>query len=263
MKNFLKLIETARTHGIILEYDKSTGKEGKLKESDLVAFWKCIESCQPFVFYSDSQEITFDREEIHTTLENAPFPIFSIENINEPIFKQTSTTSSSAIDDGGLFFDCILCIETAPLCWNYFALIHGDTKLVYRVVKFIQLQHILVDYLSCLSKQEIGIQPIRERIKIGSNKEKRTHTIRQIVHVCPKKQIEKLTETFGIKKTIDWTHRWKVRGHWVRIREGKIGKNRDGIYCLTGFTWRKDHEKGPKDAPMVTKTRVVVESDNR
>jgi hypothetical protein len=59
----------------------------------------------------------------------------------------------------------------------------------------------------------------------------------------------------GIGKGIEWSHRWSVRGHWRTVPG--LGKNREGQYSVTGHTWVSEHEKGPEDAPLITKTRLV------
>lgn len=57
------------------------------------------------------------------------------------------------------------------------------------------------------------------------------------------------------KETIDWTHRWRVRGHW-RKTDG-IGKNRNGEYGVAGFTWVVEHIKGNENLPLIEKTRIL------
>lgn len=59
------------------------------------------------------------------------------------------------------------------------------------------------------------------------------------------------------ERTIDWSHRFTVRGHW-RVLEGGKGKNRVGERVVDGFTWVSEHEKGPDGAPLIPKLRVVT-----
>jgi hypothetical protein len=53
---------------------------------------------------------------------------------------------------------------------------------------------------------------------------------------------------------IDWKHQWRVRGHWRKISDRMIGKDREGEYCIVGRTWVKDFVKG--DGPLIEKTRI-------
>jgi hypothetical protein len=62
---------------------------------------------------------------------------------------------------------------------------------------------------------------------------------------------------FGQAKVV-WSHRFEVRGHWRKIDDASIGKNRAGEYNKLGFTWVNEHEKGPKELPLVEKVRVAA-----
>jgi hypothetical protein len=64
-----------------------------------------------------------------------------------------------------------------------------------------------------------------------------------------RKQYPKALETHRV----DWSHRWEVRGHWRKV-DG-IGKDSSGEYCVKGFTWVKDQERGKKGVPVTKKTR--------
>lgn len=91
--------------------------------------------------------------------------------------------------------------------------------------------------------------PMPERL--GKTKVKE---ISQIIHVVPKKsKKEDVVPIF--RGTIDWSHRWEVMGHWRRV--SGIGKDRNGVHCLPGLTWVREHEKGPEEAVLVKKMRVI------
>lgn len=112
-------------------------------------------------------------------------------------------------------------------------------------------------YLDAINAGSLGVE-ICERIvhipRPDRIKKTRPHTINQIVRIVPKNLKEKtLPLTQGAE--IDWSHRWEVRGHWRKIE--LLGKDRSGEYCVNGFTWVKDHIRGPEHLPIVKKTRVV------
>ncbi len=74
-----------------------------------------------------------------------------------------------------------------------------------------------------------------------------------VIHVFLSKPKESASYQSLNGGTIDWLHSWSVRGHWRKC--ASLGKDREGAYCIPGFTWVKDHVRG--DGPMVEKTRIV------
>jgi hypothetical protein len=99
-----------------------------------------------------------------------------------------------------------------------------------------------------------GSERVNIQFKLGSGAKKQGHRIRQIVRVCAGSR-SKVAPLQGLHE-IDWSHRWGVRGHWRKLNG--IGKNREGRYCINGFTWVTDHVKGPEDKVFVKKTRLVL-----
>lgn len=87
----------------------------------------------------------------------------------------------------------------------------------------------------------------------GDGSEKVRHIIRKVIHIAPKDSTPP-KELAG--RTIDWTHRFAVRGHW-RVTP-HIGKNSAGEYTEVGRTWVKHHIRGPEHLPLVNKTRLVT-----
>lgn len=81
------------------------------------------------------------------------------------------------------------------------------------------------------------------------------HIINKIIRIVPKRLKNTDIEPITSRGKIDWTHRWEVRGHWRKTN--MIGKNREGEYCIDGFTWVKEHKKGPEEATLIKKLRVV------
>jgi hypothetical protein len=53
---------------------------------------------------------------------------------------------------------------------------------------------------------------------------------------------------------IDWKHSWSVIGHWRKIR--RLGKNRQGDYCVIGRTWVNPSIKG--SGTFISKPRVCI-----
>ncbi len=103
-----------------------------------------------------------------------------------------------------------------------------------------------------LSKQKYKIK-YKDRI----SKEKKFHSIKDIVYVCPRKA--KIKDSL-IGQSIDWSHRWRVMGHWRKI--DRIGKDRAGNYNINDFTWVKDYVKGLEKLPLIEKKRIILNSSN-
>jgi hypothetical protein len=224
-------------------------------------FWEAFEKCQPFVFSNsklmeEQQPIDWHKGTAIIEDLDAPFPVFSIENLQGHI-------STFEDGNGGITFTfCVMVVELDPKEYVFFTL--ADFEAADKGIVFVSnTEGILVkEYLRLLNTHKMGLENVRARVQIKDGKGKRRHEIRQIIHVRSKKEVRKLLEEQeGQKKrTIDWTHRFEVRGHWVSL-PGGLGKNREGIYCVNDWTWRVHHERGPKNMPLIKKVRKVETTD--
>jgi hypothetical protein len=97
----------------------------------------------------------------------------------------------------------------------------------------------------------------KETIRIRSGSAKGIHKIRNIIYVGKRSEKSHQTPT---GKTIEYSHRFEVRGHWRKLERG-LGKNRAGERVVTGFTWVNDHTKGDESLPLVKKIRFCTEED--
>lgn len=53
-----------------------------------------------------------------------------------------------------------------------------------------------------------------------------------------------------------------VIGHWRRLKDNyRLGKDRNGIYNIKGFTWVNSFIKGNKNMPLNNRERIVVTGD--
>lgn len=119
-------------------------------------------------------------------------------------------------------------------------------------------KHTAIDCVSGLLKElrksAGGLVSVNDKFKVKVKGENVFTKIRKIIYVVPKAQ--KGQPISGVHRTIDWTHRWLVRAHWRQING--LGKDRDGNYCMRGWTWVVEHEKGPSEAPLIAdKVRLV------
>ena len=233
--------------------------------------WDTMEASHPFVFsekepfveYVDTREPGYG---LHRTgpVEcpgiDGPFPVFSIECLNGPL------AISHVILENGLKATletfCVVVKEYAPRQYGFWTYtcrweVDADGKEfppLWLVTKSNVDAPIVQHYLGRMEKERLGIESVRVSVKLGEGKTKRIHRIRRVVHVQPKTR--HFSPSYGGSRTIDWTHRFEVRGHWVNL-PGKLGKDREGNYCIKDWTWRSNYIKGAEHLPLVKKTRVV------
>lgn len=240
MKRFLEMVEYCQSNPVLGDY--------KYTRNQMAEYFA---QCQPIVFTptkgpDDEPDVLI--EDSHCEVESAPFPIFCIEVLGQYI------TIPRPGDGRKVWVAALMCVEKAPTQFDFFLLCETD-----KGSKFVMQSHAMGEmaeaFLKRMRVQKVGVESVRERVKIGEGKEKRIHRIRKVIHVATKSEYE--TYQPGPGRNVEWTHRWMVRGHWVALGQGKLGKNREGKYCVEGFTWRVEHEKGPEGAPLITKVRVV------
>lgn len=80
---------------------------------------------------------------------------------------------------------------------------------------------------------------------------------RPIYYVLDKKEETKKVNYYKIQSRghLEFTHSFKVRGHWRRISEKSYGKDRNGNYNILGYTWVTDYVKG--NGELAQKLRVI------
>ena len=90
------------------------------------------------------------------------------------------------------------------------------------------------------------------RVKIlKEGRKKKVYPISSVTYIVPKKNTVSFERKMG--RSFDWSHSFEVRGHWRKIKG--IGKDREGQYCINGFTWVSPSVKGKGD--LVKKIRVI------
>lgn len=245
LQQFLKMLEAAKT-GIDCYPDNVREHQDR--------FFGLIERCQPFVF-SMTNELPSDSfvDACFTTTVklDAPFGVFSIEILDGNI------TVPKPEDDFKVTIHCILAYETAPKEYSSYVLATIESPKDYLkrlVVSPMKVDVLLEYYIERINTNAVGQQTIRHTVKIGSGKNKKIHRIRKVIHVRHAKHIE---TSDPVTRHIDWTHKWLVRGHWRKLTSASLGKDREGNYNVKGYTWVSEHEKGPEDALVVKKVRVV------
>lgn len=255
---FKKMIETVNQNGI---------RNYNVEKVDTKNFFEAVEKCYSFVFSVKTTSKLKELSENSDTID-LPFSCISIE-LNG---KNTLTRSHGrdVIKDNGCDAKicCLLVSENEKTkSLNLYILMElsnifqDKDSLAYQVYycsnendpNFSLVNH----YLKRINEETEGLEKTRQKIKIGSGKTKRFHTIRKIIHIRPKSK-KSYDKDLYEGKTIDFSHRFVRRGHWRKLDEGKIGKNREGDYCESGRTWVNDSKPiGPEEKPLIKKVRVV------
>lgn len=156
----------------------------------------------------------------------------------------------------------VACVETSP--GNYIFEAFGLNTLAGTLVRLANID----DESDALIRY--ALRKIFNRTKLVFGEESNSNTIcikkrtgkewwkvSPVIHISLEKCGKFREPIYGEK--IDWKHTWEVRGHWRKT--SSIGKDRDGKYTVSGYTWVKDHKKG--DGKLVEKIRVTkITGDN-
>lgn len=255
MKQFKKLIDTVK-------YGKRLSTGNTITGDDKDVFYGLAKACQPIVFQSplefdygswfldaaNTAPKTNDQKILFPGLQSAPFPVFSLECLNSPLYTYRDPKKD------GLIIWCIMAVEVRPLEFDFYFLTgHEPSENVYWSRNESQSK-IAEIYVSAIKTKLVFSESVDENLKLGGKERKtKTNTIRRIIRICEKREAASVKPEFS--KEIDWSHRWLVRGHWRKT--DALGKDRNGDYCVAGYTWVKDHEKGPQELPLIHKTRIL------
>ena len=107
-----------------------------------------------------------------------------------------------------------------------------------------------------LSKCEILVDTAKgsEYYAIKGEKTKKV-TNRPIYYVIDNRTYKQGAYHINPITKLEYSHAFRVRGHWRRIDEKSIGKDRTGDYHIQGFTWVIDHIRG--EGEFVKRARIV------
>jgi len=289
MKRFKQMLKVARQHGVQC---KQTGQN----VTDM--FLAAAEKCEVFVFSvpkklgpEDVQEIPGEGEVLHI---DPPFEVFSIEmDDGVPI-------TSPRPGGPEVYVEGLMVEELGPSRHRYYIYatvysrpsvpnlrdiedpveqmiaLNNAVKSAQNVRKeervFMTSEEsegspLVRVYLDRLNREACGVQIARSQTVFKKAGRKRKIIKDRVFIVAPKHHRERREYR---ERKVDWSHRFSVRGHWVHFWIDKakglldftrVGKNRQGERCVHGVTWRRAHERGPDDKPLIKKQRVVAEDD--
>jgi len=240
-------------------------------------FWEAVVKNEVFVFTPVNTEGPVDLPETDIEQVDAPFEVFSIEIAGNWL------TAPHPSDEFEVFVGCVMYVENpSPAYPKGIAFVYvayrkkhsrspafdATTVMPFDLSDTASnwIYIIVQTYLERLSREKDGVEEVTDVVMIPSGKKKKPHPIRRVFHISPKNSFTSVKPMGETKKEIDWSHQWSVRGCWVRffldketgeLDTTRIGKDRNGDYCVPGKTWRIAHAKGPKDKPLIKKTRIV------
>ena len=290
----LRMAEVVKKQGQV--YCLSLNKEDELKIRPFLTkiFWDSFKKNQALCFSASNE--TPQELDSHNSIEDfytvdSPFDVFSIEVLNGRVTVGFDEGAGKSVNISCILFAdakipfsstgdglwAFLLYEVggttmvaAHLCYNVEVDNKEKTAAVVKMngVQFVptnSLTEIAQKFIARLNTEKAGAVKTNERIKVRNARGENEHyKIRRVIHIVPKNQVNSYAKEN--KLNIDFSHRWFVRGHWVRfwtdetktkIDLSKVGKNRAGEYVEVGRTWRAEHIKGPDHKPLIRKTRII------
>lgn len=199
-----------------------------------------------------------------TSLIALPFQTVFFESTSETGLFQNKITE---IDGSAPYMMGLLAHEQAPgdylFCFfNQGSALAHDVEIAISdktISTYRSLKAVTEILCRTLHESRMVTEKVHQKIKLKPpGGEKRHHRIREVIRICSRKEYaaKKLSPLFG--GHVDFSHRWEVSGHFRKITG--IGKDRAGSYIVHGYTWVKEHERGPDGKPLIKKTRVLIPS---
>lgn len=253
MKYFQEYIETLKF-----------GRSRNPSDSDK-AITEAFSGTVPFVFLpSDGRNMPIDYDE--TLPLDLPFKkcFFEMGPDKDDKSVDISVTQFSGKDVKicGIYIK-----ETSPRNYhiNFLAWHYSEEIKDYRYMVGMEVPHsilkshflgIIQALLKRMYSEEVGEAKPRLYLKAKTSKGKIEARINKVVFIGRKQETDRIEDTSTSK--VSWSHRWRVRGHWRTLKSPQsIGKGRDESEIVYGFTWVIPHVKGPEDALLIEKTRIV------
>ena len=121
--------------------------------------------------------------------------------------------------------------------------------ICFSIIKFV------LDHITNLPKYSVVSDNNNNKAQYFPRKKLPTiKSFKPIYYVLERKEAEKQVRSIRARGHIEFTHSFKVRGHYRRINPTSFGKDRNGEYKLKGITFVKDYVKG--EGELVKKLRV-------
>lgn len=249
MKNFIELVREAKKLGRsdILELcQKSRSFVFDLKGKYIPASDAKSKTPIRLSFTKEDKGFSHEVDPQSVELVDNPYSVYSIEKRFDEEKQQWWMIS---VGDAMVPIGVILVEEISPKINRYWTVAKlGEKKDIFEFPRALG-DSICNQFLEKLRTGVLGL----EKPSIASRKRYGSNFTKDIIHVYPISLKNKPTK--GLCGEIDYKHRFLVRGHWRKI--SGIGKNREGSYCIDGYTWVINHVRGPEEMPLIKKNYVV------
>lgn len=136
---------------------------------------------------------------------------------------------------------------------SYEDMLKFDEK-VFRVanqiaVRLFKVLVIVIMDLNNLSHKAVAVdKPVNNFYEYYRRKRKPTIKVpqRPIYYVLGEKDKDVSAKYRYIQPTgtLEYSYAFKVRGHWRRVGDKTLGKDRNGVYGIKGYTWVTEHIRG-------------------
>lgn len=215
---------------------------------------KILSDCVSFVFYPGEEKVLSYEENRDSALFDMPFKYISMEMFENPVTVYANYKGAHKAIEA----KCLLLFEIEP--GSYFCIVYTNNKenrfyTERGAANTLGFGDLIRYFLNRLKKENVGLLQKRSRVRNFGGQKVATVT-KKVCYVSDKKpNIQKMSGGGNIV----FSHRFLVGGTWVKLHNpSTIGKDRAGAYTMqNGYTWRTEHIKGPKDAPLVKKDRIV------
>lgn len=97
--------------------------------------------------------------------------------------------------------------------------------------------------------------PVKVKSRVGRNLTKYKYKPSNIVYVTTEQKFRKAHPELSHKIINKPNYAYEVRGHWRRLQYSQIGKDREGLRGVKGFTWVTPFIKG--EGEVMKKIRIV------
>ena len=98
------------------------------------------------------------------------------------------------------------------------------------------------------------------RGRIGREFTKIKYKPSDVIYVATAAKIKKLCPTAAEKIVKKPAYAYEVMGHWRKLDDNSIGKDRQGLRGVAGYTWVIPHKRG--EGELFKKSRIIKRDEN-
>jgi len=212
---------------------------------------KIISENRPLIFSND--EDSFARIDFsESNIRGLPFDVCSIELEGNNAFKLPD------IGQGDLWLQSVICHETSPGEFKFYALASVDGITPYGVVLvergklYSAIISLVNNQIDRLSEGMLGLCKYKKSLMIKNKKRSSIVNISDYIYIDVSRSLPSKNSN---GHNIIYSSSFEVRGHWRKIQG--IGCDRAGNRKIQGATWVASYTKGDEELPLKKQIRVI------